>query len=577
MLSLLTTGCGGGGGGATPAAAPALIAPVVTTSPTFCNGGDVATSTAGDPFFPLISSMKWTYNGTYSDTNIPTATYTNIASVSAAQLVNGTTVTTVTETSPLYQPYTTSYYRVSAQSAQDWGSVAGNNTAVPIDMAVFPLMVGKVCWQDIGNVNFGDVDFDGQNDFGSIQTQVTIAPFENIIVPAGTFINTAKLQVVLTQYVTLSGTGQVLKEVDNITEWRARNVGLVKQTYQANVTGGDSPYTMSATESMANRQSTLALDTNDIIADPVTGSIYASVDSTSPLSPNSIVKINPLTGQIERTIQIQGPPGPLAVSNDSARLYVGIKGSPRIDQIDLATLVLGVPIALPVNGPFGNPTWANDIEVDPNDSTKIAVVLFGSGGPYCLTMYKNGVALPNTSINPNPNLGVFISNISYGNQSNTLYAADDHSSGQNFYVFGVDINGTALISNTPLLLSANADIFFSGGLIYSKGGKIINPNTLAEIYNFFPNTPFRGSGVVADPIKNRVFHLIINGFAYELTSFDATTKLATKTYSYLFANRANTLYASKLIRINTTGLAFPVKDLTVPSLSQITLIHESDL
>src|SRR5262245_29634822 len=74
----------------------------------------------------------------------------------------------------------------------------------------------------------------------------------------------------------------------------------------------------------------LSLPTNDIVFDPVSQRIYASVPSRAGSNGNSITVVNPELGTIGPSVFIGSEPGKLAVSGDGQFLYVALAGSAAI-------------------------------------------------------------------------------------------------------------------------------------------------------------------------------------------------------------------------------------------------------
>jgi hypothetical protein len=74
----------------------------------------------------------------------------------------------------------------------------------------------------------------------------------------------------------------------------------------------------------------VTLDTNDIVFDPFTRKLYASIPSTSSrVMGNSIVSIDPLTSKIGPPIFIGSEPTRLAISDNGKYLYVVLSGRER--------------------------------------------------------------------------------------------------------------------------------------------------------------------------------------------------------------------------------------------------------
>src|SRR5437867_10859095 len=77
------------------------------------------------------------------------------------------------------------------------------------------------------------------------------------------------------------------------------------------------------------------LITNDIVYDPVSRSIYASVPSRAGSIGNSITQVNPVTGAIGPSVFVGSEPSKLIKSDNSQYLYVGLDGAGAVRRFDL--------------------------------------------------------------------------------------------------------------------------------------------------------------------------------------------------------------------------------------------------
>jgi hypothetical protein len=520
VVALLFPACGGGGGGGTSGGAPSI-----TTSPTTCTGGDATTSTAGESFYRLYQNVNWEYSGVYTASNLAPTSYTNVASVGANVLVGATTVAAVSETNSVNQGAANSYYLVNSNGIQDWTLVKSGANSIPVDMVAFPIMVGKQCQQSIGSVNFGDIDQDGKDDFGTIQTQVTILPFENVTVPAATFSNALKTQAALTKYVTLSGSGKTLKEVDNITEWRASDVGLVKLTYQTNITGGDTPLSFSATETLKTRYTFMDNGIHEIVFDSKTDTIFAA-----SIYDGTVYQINAVSGEILSSLPMKNigapaaPPGinpgvyNLAISDDSSKLYVGL-GTGYIVPINLPSLTVGTPFQ-PLSGYVGH------IEVAPGNPATISMI---PAPTKSLQIYSNGVLQTNSATVAwlheqrfsEDGAKIFLIDCPYAYGP----ASPGNSHGLNVYT--VDQSGVTFASNVPnVLQNASADIYIANGVIYAADGSMVDSTSLNAIGRLAVTDSIYYN-VAVDSIVNNVLFVTKPYYGAQLAHlevFNATTK-----------------------------------------------------
>lgn len=84
----------------------------------------------------------------------------------------------------------------------------------------------------------------------------------------------------------------------------------------------------------------------DLVVDPNTQTIYASLPSGAGVNGNSIAAINPTTGAVNNTVFIGSEPGRMALSDDAQFIYVGLDGAASIRRFDVATQTAGPQFAL---------------------------------------------------------------------------------------------------------------------------------------------------------------------------------------------------------------------------------------
>jgi acyl dehydratase len=140
----------------------------------------------------------------------------------------------------------------------------------------------------------------------------------------------------------------------------------------------------------------IALATNDIILDPVSKRIFASVPSSAGGTGNSVVSIQPDTGALGAAIFVGSEPGKLAISDNGQYLYVALDGAAAVRRFDIPSQTAGLQFALGSDAFFG-PYYAEDIAVLPGNPTAIAVSrknLGVSPRHAGVAIYDNGVKRP---------------------------------------------------------------------------------------------------------------------------------------------------------------------------------------
>lgn len=77
------------------------------------------------------------------------------------------------------------------------------------------------------------------------------------------------------------------------------------------------------------------LDVADLAHDPVRGTLFASIAHDDARHPNQVVSFDATTGAVQLLAAYGSNPGPLAVSDDGSRLYVGLTGAGSVAALDL--------------------------------------------------------------------------------------------------------------------------------------------------------------------------------------------------------------------------------------------------
>ena len=287
----------------------------------------------------------------------------------------------------------------------------------------------------------------------------------------------------------------------------------------------------------------LDLPANDLVWDPYTRNIYASLPSSFGTNGNTIAVINPSNGSLSSYNFAGSEPTALALSQDAKYLYVGLNGSGSVQRFVLPGFTPDININLG-SSPFGGLNTAGELQVSPGDSHTFAVSLGGGccGGP--LEFFKDSTLLPNSIQNPQ------ISSFQFASAS-TLYGYAQNVVSQ----VTVDANG-GTVSNQWNLITGSSGIQYDAGLIYGESGQVLNPQTgqLVGVYDVGGN--FNGNNyLIPESVVNRTFVFGTTPFSSSLaiTSYDLShfVPLAVLDLSQLSANAT-----PHYIRWGSNGLAF---------------------
>ena len=123
----------------------------------------------------------------------------------------------------------------------------------------------------------------------------------------------------------------------------------------------------------------VALDTNDVVFDPFTRKLYASVPSTATqIAGNSIVSIDPLTGALGSPVFIGSEPTRMSISDDGQYLYAVLSGSNSVRRLNLTTLTPGTQFTT-ISALFGAAFTASDIAPMPGNHDVVATAGYSNG------------------------------------------------------------------------------------------------------------------------------------------------------------------------------------------------------
>jgi hypothetical protein len=322
------------------------------------------------------------------------------------------------------------------------------------------------------------------------------------------------------------------------------NQGLVVE----NITLSErATYTVTSTKIMSN----------DIIFDPTSRRIYASVSNESAIYPDTIVSIDPSSMDILNSIDVSSTPKKLEVSQNGQYLYAGLDNEQIIQRIALQSETLDLSIKLTsANEREQNGLYAEDIVSIPGLANTIAVAISKPGDNYSgVAIYDNDVRRPLMSPR-----GLDASDIEPSASSTILYGYSLYSSKSALTIMRVATEGIEIESiNECLLCLIEGNISFAdsghihgspNNFIYSNGGGIINPE-IPEVIGTF-NT--QGS-IYPDIEKERAYFLTYDNSTIPnivLEVFDLKTFAPITSFSIPGAIS----FQGDIIKVGATTLAF---------------------
>jgi hypothetical protein len=310
----------------------------------------------------------------------------------------------------------------------------------------------------------------------------------------------------------------------------------------------------------------LTLTAADIIYEPTSKRLYASIPAGSTSNPNTILPIDPVTGAYGTPIPVGNDPSLLALSDDSRYLYVsfssayGVPG--QLQRIDLKTNSVDRTFALP-----GSSLGVIDMHVVPG-SPQLLVASLSSGG----VALFNDAGVVQYIANDYANHYYTLDNFTFASGS-TYYG---YPVGSNSFLNSASVSDSGIVPISrggPSCCDGASIVVSDGTLLYTNSGQVWDPQT-QKLLGRYDSSLFYAPGIVADAIAKRTFILRTDyrtdsgGSGYPtVVSYDPTTiTLADAIYFDLQPSPRN------LARWGTDGLAFLANAISSTGTSQPQLV-----
>ena len=310
---------------------------------------------------------------------------------------------------------------------------------------------------------------------------------------------------------------------------------------------------------------------NALVADPVSGLLFASVGTTASSNPNTIAVIDPVATSVKQYIPVGNDPHQLALSDDGQYLYVALNGDHSIQRINLSSFALEKTFALPVDSTFGQLTVA-DMKVVPGSPQSVVAALFRVASPA-----EDGIALFNDGglVNWLPDQFstnyASVDSFAFAGNPALIYSEPLTVLSPTFGVFSVTSAGITEQGQGPFA-SGGPLIVSDGTLLYAASGQVWNPpSTLVGTYTPAPSL---AASIVPDRSLERTFFLDpYSGSGSEVDAYDQTT------FSFLGSVAFPLLYHPDVLGLNrwgSDGFAFAVGN-SVPAAGtgQVILFHSA--
>lgn len=273
----------------------------------------------------------------------------------------------------------------------------------------------------------------------------------------------------------------------------------------------------------------LNVPANAISFDPFTQKLYAVLPSTSTaITGNSLVAINPFTGDVGSPIQVGSEPNLLAETSDGQYMYIGLSGAKSLGKFNLNSQSIEATIPIVYTGPFDSAAPAAAVTMATVPGTTNSLAINTSSNDW------NGIGIFDITGNtgafrskfPSPYSG----HAAVFSDPTHFYAYDSATTGAEFYRYSIDSTGVKQIDATTLngIGGFNGTFQIDNGLIFGGYGGIIDPSTTPPSQlAVMPVSSSSGTnigGVVSYQAESKAFFIGGgSGSGFFLRRFDTTT------------------------------------------------------
>jgi hypothetical protein len=305
---------------------------------------------------------------------------------------------------------------------------------------------------------------------------------------------------------------------------------------------------------------------NSIVLNPVSGLLYVTVPSSAgaPYG-NSVVSVDPETGNLGTPIPVGSEPNHIAVTDDGLYLWVGLDGASAVRRVDLTAGTAGLQFSIGGNntGWYANPATVQAIAALPGSDTAVIVGTNGtgfSGTSNTIVIYDSGVARGTTVTNFVP------AALQVNGATGEVYAAASNSYAVFTYsAAGLTQKGTTATNGNYSTYGID-DLQVAGGRTYTDVGTVYDAEAGALLGTFYVTGSTVATGpTVADTTLGRVFILdnpqgYVYSYGYsQIQAFNISDLNPSSTSVIPVGVSTGSLgngNASHLIRWGTNGLAF---------------------
>jgi hypothetical protein len=222
---------------------------------------------------------------------------------------------------------------------------------------------------------------------------------------------------------------------------------------------------------------------------PQDGRVYATVGGAAERYGNSLVAIDPATGNVVSSVSVGSNPTGPAISADGHFIYAFVADGHDVVKVDVQTMTRVSSFTLGINF-FGQPLVGRALDVSPVDPNLVAVAV--DDNTSAMRLYQDGVALPNNG--SGQDIGLI--GIAFNPSGDKLYASSQFGNGA---IFRADFDETGITAITQSNdVQASGAIRVKDGKIFASNGVVIDAASLTYAGRLTTQDNFGYSGEALD-------------------------------------------------------------------------------
>lgn len=291
---------------------------------------------------------------------------------------------------------------------------------------------------------------------------------------------------------------------------------------------------------------TVDLPARDVVYDPHSAKLYASIGGSSPQHPNSVVAIDPATGAVTGSVFVGSEPGALAISDDGRSLHVALDGAGDVRQVALPSLTAGLQFSL-------NGARVEEMEAMPGHPGTVAIALMNPASSprhVGVAIYDDGIRRPNATPGHTGS-----NSIEFGEDAEVIYGYNNESTDFGFRTLRVASSGVQEARSVGGLIgSFYTRIHYASGRVYARTGEVVDASRSLRLGVMGGGTSFTRMTVVVSPALGRAYFLTENSGieVFDLNTFASLGSLQVTTP----ANHHPANRRVRLVLWGTDGLAY---------------------